>query len=122
MFKSLFGDKHQAEGKVLIEQSELDALRQKVASYEQIDLTNSISIAQQMKSNAHNVNTATQQRLSAIEDSYQLVRDFIEQSRSVENISQSSFELLSRAKILSGLSKLPQNGCHTHRQILHGNT
>lgn len=101
MFKSLFGDKNETEGKTLVDQRELNDLRQKAQEYDRISSNNSASIAKQITDTAIAVNEATQQRLESIQNSYQLVRDFIEQSRTVEGISQNSFESASETSSTS---------------------
>ena len=101
MFKSLFGDKHEAEGKTLVDQRELSELREKAAEFDRMSSHNGISIARQITDTAMEVNAATQQRMESIQNSYQLVRDFIEQSRTVEGISQNSFESASETSSTS---------------------
>lgn len=101
MFKSLFGDKHETEGKTLIDQRELNELRQKAAEFDRMSSNNGASIAREITDTAMAVNAATQQRLESIQTSYQLVRDFIEQSRAVEGISQNSFESASETSSTS---------------------
>lgn len=101
MFKSLFGDKHETEGKTLIDQRELSELRQKAAEFDRLSSNNSANIAREITDTAMAVNAATQQRLESIQSSYQLVRDFIEQSRAVEGISQNSFESASETSSTS---------------------
>ena len=101
MFKSLFGDKHETDGKILIDQRELSDLREKAAEFDRLSSNQSKNIAQQITDTALAVNRATQQRLESIQNSYQMVRGFIEQSRSVEGISQSSFESASETSSTS---------------------
>jgi len=101
MFKSLFGDKHEADGKILVDQRELNELKQKAAEFDRMSGNNGANIAKEITNTATAVNEATQQRMESIQSSYQLVRDFIEQSRAVENISQNSFESASETSSTS---------------------
>lgn len=86
------GEQRIPDGQVLIEQKELAELKAKADAYERICNGNSREIADEMTQTAKSVNNATKQRLASIENSYQMVKDFIEQSRSIEGISQSSYE------------------------------
>jgi methyl-accepting chemotaxis protein len=95
------GENRVPEGQALVEQRELNELREKAAAYDRFSAGSSKSIAQEISHTAQSVNSATQQRLESIQDSYQMVRDFIEQSRSVEGISQSSFESASETSSTS---------------------
>jgi len=101
MFKALFGGERVPEGQVQVDQQELQELREKAAEYDRMRSNDSVKIAQQITDTAREVNKATQQRLSSIQNSYQLVRDFIEQSRNVEDISQTSFESASETSSTS---------------------
>lgn len=80
------------DGQTLIDQKELSELKEKAALYERYNDGGSKAIAQEMTQTARDVNNATKQRLASIESSYELVKDFIEQTRSVAGLSQSSFE------------------------------
>jgi methyl-accepting chemotaxis protein len=101
MLKSLFGDKREADGKILVDQSELNELRQKAAEYDRRNNNDGARIAREIADTATSVNAATQQRMESIQSSYELVRDFIEQSRAVEGISQNSFESASETSSTS---------------------
>ncbi len=102
MLQKLFGGESRVpEGKVLIDQREFNEMREKAAAFDKFASSQSRSIAQAITTNAEAVNKAAMQRLNSIEQSYQMVRDFIEQSRSVENISQSSFESASETSSTS---------------------
>ncbi len=96
-----FGENRVPEGQTLIDQRELNELKDKAAAFDRFSNGSSKSIAQQISQTAQSVNHATQKRLESIESSYQLVRDFIEQSRTVEGISQSSFESASETSSTS---------------------
>ncbi|NQZ05896.1 MAG: chemotaxis protein [Algicola sp.] len=96
-----FGESRVPEGQTLIDQRELNELKDKAAAYDRFCNGSSKSIAKQISQTAHTVNQATQKRLESIQNSYQLVRDFIEQSRTVEGISQSSFESASETSSTS---------------------
>jgi methyl-accepting chemotaxis protein len=86
------GESRIPEGQILIDQKELSELKDKAALYKQVLAGNSKNIAAEMTRTARDVNGATRQRLESIQNSYELVKNFIEQSRSVEGLSQSSFE------------------------------
>jgi len=86
------GETRVPDGQTLINKRELDELQEKAALYDRFSAGNSKSIAAEMTQTARDVNNATRQRLASIETSYQLVKDFIEQSQNVAGLSQSSFE------------------------------
>lgn len=96
-----FGENRVPEGQTLVDQRELNELKEKAAAYDRFSAGDSKSIAREISQTAQDVNSATQQRLESIQSSYQLVRDFIEQSRGVEGISQNSFESASETSSTS---------------------
>jgi len=101
MFNFFGGDKT-PEGHVLIKQEELADLNAKAQILEQLISSGALEMAQQITENAQNVNVASSNRLSEIENNYGLIQSFIEQSESVEHTSSESFE---SAKATSQTSK-----------------
>lgn len=102
MLQKFFGGEPRIpDGQALIDQRELNELREKAAAFDRFSSGSSRTLAQEMTNNAAAVNEATAQRLDSIQESYQMVRDFIEQSRVVENISQNSFESASETSSTS---------------------
>ncbi|MFT4926722.1 MAG: methyl-accepting chemotaxis protein [Phenylobacterium sp.] len=86
------GESRVPDGQALIDQKELADLKEKAALYDSYANGNSKSIASEITRTAKDVNVATKQRLDSIQSSYEMVKDFVEQSRSVAELSQSSFE------------------------------
>lgn len=86
------GESRVPDGQVLIDQKELAELREKAAMVDQYTDGSSREIASRITQTAKDVNKATKQRLESIQNSYELVKAFIEQSRSIETISQNSYE------------------------------
>lgn len=99
--KFFSGEARVPDGQALIDQRELNELREKAAAFDRFNAGSSRSMAQEIARNASAISDATTQRLGSIEQSYQMVRDFIEQSRAVESISQSSFESASETSSTS---------------------
>ena len=102
MFKFLgMGEPNVPQGQTLISQQELSELQRKADAYDRFSGGSSRSIAEQITRTATEVNSATEQRLESIQNSYQQVLDFVEQTRAVEGISQSSFESASETSSTS---------------------
>ncbi|MDP2561243.1 methyl-accepting chemotaxis protein [Psychrobium sp. 1_MG-2023] len=109
MFSFLAGDKIPA-GSVIIEQSELNQLRQQAQTLETLEQSGALEIAQQITSNAQQVNQASSNRLMQIQESFDLIQSFIEQSESIENLSNESFSAAQNTAqtSLSGIEQLKQ--------------
>ena len=75
-----------------IEIEELEELKRKAELYDNLDLGESLTIAQNITNNAQNVNKASKTRLSEIENIEQLVNDFINQSNEIKDMSGESLE------------------------------
>jgi methyl-accepting chemotaxis protein len=78
-------------GQVLISETDLAALQNKVSILEQLQSSGALSIAQEITKNAQNVNTSSAKRLGNIEQNFDLVQGFMEQSRGIESLSNDSF-------------------------------
>lgn len=84
-----------------IDKNELELLKQKAAFYDELNLDNSLQIAQNITNNAVKVNKASKTRLTEIEDIEQLVNIFINHSNEIQLMSS---DLLDSAKIASNES------------------
>ena len=77
---------------VEISTQELEALKTKAALYDQLNLNESVQIAQNITSNAQNVNKASTTRVSEIQNIEQLVNKFISHSNEIQSMSGESLE------------------------------
>ncbi|KMT65453.1 methyl-accepting chemotaxis protein [Catenovulum maritimum] len=101
-------------GKTLVDQVDLNELEKKAAILDKLLSSDAYQIAEQIKDNAYTVNRTSADGLDMIERSYDLVKNFIEQSMEIENISKSSYESASETSSTSEdcieqLSKLVEN-------------
>ncbi len=75
-----------------IDTRELEELKRKAELYDRMNLSESLSIAQNITNNAKNVNSASKTRLGEIENIEQLVNDFINESNDIRTMSSDSLE------------------------------
>ncbi|WP_111978380.1 methyl-accepting chemotaxis protein [Algibacillus agarilyticus] len=80
------------EDKTLIDKKELAELRDKAATLDKVVQCDAKTIAQELANNASSASENATQRLRRIESSFDLVRNFIEQTSDIESISQSAYE------------------------------
>lgn len=78
-------------GQVLISEVELTTLQNKAKQLALLTENGALEIAQDITANAQNVNKASANRLDKIEQNYNLVQSFIEQSKNIEHMSRDSF-------------------------------
>ncbi|KXO12794.1 Methyl-accepting chemotaxis protein [Moritella sp. JT01] len=78
-------------GQVLISETDLAALQSKAKLLDQLQNSSALSIAQEITQNAHKVNKSSASRLNNIEQSFDLIQGFMEQSKGIENLSNDSF-------------------------------
>lgn len=90
MFKFFSSTKVPA-GQVLVSEHELAELQHKAKQLQALTESEALNIAQNMTSNAQNVNSSSTKRLSKIEENFHLVQEFIEQSKHIEQMSNESF-------------------------------
>jgi len=86
---------------VEISQNELDELKTKAQLYDNLNINESINIAQNITNNAQNVNNASTTRVQEIENIEQLVNEFISQSNEIHSMSNESLESAKCATIES---------------------
>lgn len=77
---------------VEINSEELNELRKKAELFDKLNLTDSITIAQNITNNAQNVNKASSTRVVEIENIEQLVNEFISHSNQIQSMSDQSLE------------------------------
>jgi len=77
---------------VEISTQELEELKAKAAMFDKININESVQIAQNITSNAQNVNKASTTRVIEIENIEQLVNEFITQSNEIQAMSGDSLE------------------------------
>lgn len=80
------------QDQVLIAKNELAGLMEKSKLLEQLSQSGALDIARKITDNAQKVNKASSSRLNQIEDNYGLIQSFIEQSESIEQTSNDSFQ------------------------------
>ncbi|SGY88555.1 Methyl-accepting chemotaxis protein [Moritella viscosa] len=78
-------------GQVLISETDLAALQSKSQLLDQLQNSGVLSIAQEITKNAHKVNQSSANRLNNIEQNFNLIQGFMEQSKGIENLSNDSF-------------------------------
>lgn len=78
-------------GQVLISETDLAALQSKSQLLDQLQNSGVLSIAQEITKNAHKVNQSSANRLNNIEQNFDLIQGFMEQSKGIENLSNDSF-------------------------------
>ena len=71
---------------------ELNELKEKAALYDKLNVKDSIGLAQNITSNARNVNTASTVRVVEIQNIEQLVNEFITHSNEIQTMSGDSLE------------------------------
>lgn len=89
------------EGQTLVDIRELNELKEKAARLEDIRQGSSVELAAEMSNYASNINNASGSKIVSLEDSHNMVNSFIEQSREIEGMSQSSFESASETSSTS---------------------
>lgn len=80
------------EGHTTISFKELTELKQKAQAFDQVSLDGAKSVAEQINQIAVNVNQASHSKMQNIEQAFQLVNGFIEQSKHIESSSQNSLQ------------------------------
>jgi len=78
-------------GQTLISETDLAALQSKAQLLDDLQNSGALAIAQEITKNAQNVNTSSEKRLNNIEQNFDLVQGFMEQSRGIESLSNDSF-------------------------------
>ncbi len=88
---NLFNGNKIPQGQTLIAQTDLALLQSKAELLDQLQASGALAMAQQITSNAQNVNQSSANRLHQIEQNFDLVQGFIEQSEGIEHLSNDSF-------------------------------
>ena len=78
-------------GQTLISETDLAALQSKAQLLDDLQNSGALAIAQEITKNAQSVNTSSEKRLNNIEQNFDLVQGFMEQSRGIESLSNDSF-------------------------------
>jgi len=78
-------------GQTLISETDLAALQSKAQLLDDLQNSGALAIAQEITKNAQNVNSSSEKRLNNIEQNFDLVQGFMEQSRGIESLSNDSF-------------------------------
>ncbi len=86
----------------LIENSELEALRRKAELFDQLAALQPQQKANQIINNSRGVNQGAVQGLQDLEGSYQLLQQFVEQSREIEALSSESANSANQTMSTSG--------------------
>ena len=89
---NLFNSNKVPADQALIAKDELAELMAKAQLVEQLEQSGALDIARQITDNALKVNQASSNRLAQVEDNYQLIQSFIEQSEGIEQTSHDSFK------------------------------
>ncbi|WP_199611302.1 methyl-accepting chemotaxis protein [Flocculibacter collagenilyticus] len=89
------------EGQTLVDTQELQELKAKAAKLDEISGSAAGELAEEIAVATQQINRSANQDIAQLEDSHRIVSGFVDQSRDIENLSQTSFESASETSSTS---------------------
>ncbi|MEF3021768.1 methyl-accepting chemotaxis protein [Vibrio mimicus] len=99
-----------SQEQIIVERSRLQELEAIEARYHQLLQDNPLQFAEQIVTNASNVNKASANRMASITESSELVGYFIEQSNDIERLSEDSYRSASQTAATASQAILKLHG------------